>query len=174
MKLTIRSKVFILLIICSEPVFAGKEHCKGYRDKLDNIYAQQRQANSHKRSNSLALRENKAREAWWRCENGERNKKPKQKKKSQQVKYEKITKVSNKSTIIDRKINKSKAGQVRPFTIIQPIIMRTKYQEKQLEAWLRFYQPEKKCSRPKSMKIFATCVEDKRRQQAAFEKSYLR
>jgi hypothetical protein len=155
----------------SSLVLAGKKHCQSYREKLNNIQTQQRQANSHKRSNSLAVRENKARENWWHCENGKLNKKPKQKKK---VKYKNTTKAIKEAAISERNINKSKVGQVRSSAPTQSIVMREKYQEKQLQAWLKFYQPEKRCLRPKSMKIFAACIEDKRRQKAEFEKSYLR
>jgi len=163
MKWVIGLSSFIFLLVCSFSALAGKKHCQSYRNKLDNIQAQQRQANTLKRSNSLAAREGKARDTWWRCENGKLKKKSKKKKKAKKNK-----------TVRKAKPIKNKAKKTAPFVSNRPIVIRAKYQGKQLQSWLKFYQPEKRCARPKSTQIFAACVEDKRRQQGEFEKNYLR
>lgn len=169
MKWIIGVSTFILLVMLSFSALAGKKHCQTYREKLDNIQAQQRQSNSLKRSNSLSAREDKARDTWWRCENGKLKKKSKKKKKAKKSKRKKYLRkfnVSKKKTANNKK--------VAPFVSNRPIVARSKYQGDQLQAWLSYYQPEKKCARPKSTQTFAACVEDKRRQQGEFEKSYLR
>ena len=72
MKCKLQLSVFItslLFLLCSSfSVQAGKKHCQIYRDKLNNIQAQQRQSNTLKRSNSLKEQEAKARKRWWDCE----------------------------------------------------------------------------------------------------------
>lgn len=168
---TIKLSVFILLVVCSFSALAGKKHCQGYREKLNNIQAQQRQGNSLKRSNSLATREAKARDTWWQCENGKLKKKKKKKKKSKAEKKSRKT-FADHTKAKRKKVNTAKS--VKPFASNRAVVMRNKYQGEQLQAWLKYYQPEKKCARPKSTQTFAACVEDRRRQQSEFEKSYVR
>ncbi|WP_085298388.1 hypothetical protein [Cognaticolwellia mytili] len=85
MKWIIGFSTLTLLVMFSFSAFAGKKQCQTYREKLDNIQAQQRQSNSLKRSNSLSVREDKARDTWWRCENGKLKKKSKKKKKAKKI-----------------------------------------------------------------------------------------
>ena len=162
-----------LLLLCflfPHTVTAGKKHCEGYRSKLDNVQAQQRQSNTNKRSLSLANKEAKARKTWWQCETGKL--KPKSKKKKQkkvQPKQRKAIKITRAQA--DQKSYKA-IKPLMPFAGNQPVVSRSRYQNEKLQAWLAFYQPAKMCARPKSTQQFAACVEDKRRQQTEFEKSY--
>lgn len=48
--------------------WAGKEQCQKYREKLLNIQKQQRSGYTLKQGEKLALKEDKARKAWWACE----------------------------------------------------------------------------------------------------------
>lgn len=166
--------LIIILLVNSFifPAFAGKKHCQKYRQKLDNIKSQQRQGNSLKRSNSLAKKEAKARDTWWRCETGKlKPKKRKKSKKSQKAKKSKKTK--SKLTLLKTKNNATQP--VIPFSTSKAIVVRSvKYEGKKLQAWLLFYQPEAQCKRPKSIQTFSLCVEKKREQQQLFEKSYIK
>ena len=87
---------------------AGKKHCQSYRNKLDNIQAQQRQASSHKRSISLSNKEAKARDKWWRCETGKLKPKSKKKKKA------KSKPSSKKNNISPRAVTKKKSKALNP------------------------------------------------------------
>lgn len=166
MKWTIFCSALVMLVIYSSSVYAGKKQCQSYRKKLDNIQAQQRQGNSLKRSNTLANRESKARDTWWRCETGKLKVKSKKKKRvvSKKQPSKKIVKTS--------KVQSIKVAS--PFSSNKPVVVRSKYQGKKLQDWLAYYQPEKRCARPKSTQVFAACVEDRRRQQAEFEQSYVK
>ena len=170
MKRLLGVSIILLLLMHSMPVIAAKKHCQSYRQKLDNIQSQQRQGNSLKRSNSLAKKEKKARDTWWRCETGKL--KPKSKKKKVKLKSKK--KPSKKYYKTDKKQHSKLAKTLVPFANSKAIVVKAKYQGEKLQAWLKYYRPEKKCARPKSTQIFAACVEDKRRQQGEFEESYLR
>jgi hypothetical protein len=169
----------LMLFYASFLATAGKKNCQGYRQKLDNIQAQQRQANTHKRSHSLSSKEAKARDRWWRCETGKLKakskakgkSKSKQEKKSKQKVASQQTKNKTRSQSAALKLYKNSKALV-PFASNNPLVMRSKYQGEKLWAWLVFYQPAKKCARPKSIQDFALCVEDKRSQQTKFEKSY--
>jgi hypothetical protein len=173
MKRIMLSSLILMLLCASFLATAGKKHCHDYRQKLDNIQAQQRQANTHKRSHSLSSKEAKARDRWWRCETGKlkAKSKSKQKKNSKQKLANKKTKNKTHSQLIPLKRYKNSKALV-PFASNNPLVMRSKYQGEKLLAWLVFYQPAKKCARPKSIQHFALCIEDKRSQQTEFEKSY--
>jgi hypothetical protein len=171
MKRIMLSSLMLMLFYASFSATAGKKNCQGYRQKLDNIQAQQRQANTHKRSHSLSSKEAKARDRWWRCETGKLKAKSKQEKKSKQKVANKKTKNKTGSQSAALKLYKNSKTLV-PFASNNPLVMRSKYQGEKLWAWLVFYQPAKKCARPKSIQDFALCVEDKRSQQTEFEKSY--
>lgn len=162
--------VLLVMLMHSFTALAGKKKCQSYRQKLDNIQSQQRQGNSLKRSNSLAKKERKARDTWWRCETGKL--KPKSnKKKSKSKAKKKTTKDYSKAK---KNPQSKKVKTLMPFANSKPIVVKAKYQGEKLQAWLKYYQPEKQCARPKSTQVFAACIEDKRRQQVEFEQSYLR
>ncbi len=171
MKRIILLWLMLITLTASFLATAGKKHCKNYRKKLDNIQAQQRQASSLKRSNSLSAREAKARDNWWRCETGKLKVKKKKKKKAKKKSSKKL---KQKNIIEQKAANRPKksAKVLIPFASSRAVVVRAKYQGEQLKAWLTFYRPAKMCARPKSTQQFAACVEDKRRQQAAFESSY--
>ncbi|MBA6288096.1 hypothetical protein [Colwellia sp. MB3u-4] len=184
MKRIMLCSLMLMLLCASFLATAGKKHCQDYRQKLDNIQAQQRQANTHKRSHSLSSKEAKARDRWWRCETGKLKAKSKAKakakakgkskskreKKSKQKLASKKAQNKNRSQSAALKLYKNSKALV-PFASNNPLVIRSKYQGEQLQAWLVFYQPAKKCARPKSIQDFAKCVEDKRSQQTEFEKS---
>lgn len=169
MKRTILFSILLISLLCSFSTLAGKKQCQKYRKKLDNIQAQQRQSSSLKRSNSLSTREGKARDIWWQCENGKLNvkskkenkkaKKASHRKKQSAPQYTKIKQYSDSKPLV-------------PFATNRPLVVRARYEGEKLQAWLSFYQLKKNCIRPKSMPQFASCAEDKRRQQVEFEKSY--
>lgn len=158
--------IFCLALIYSHAAYAGKKHCKPYREKLDNIQSQQRQGYSLKQGQSLKLREQKARDKWWLCEKGllktKKKTKSKAKKKAQQQKL--AVKKKLKSTN-----NATNPLVLAPFSSSKAIVVKQKYQGEQLYQWLNFYQAPKGCSKPKSMSKFTACIEDKHRQQLAFE-----
>jgi ABC-type multidrug transport system fused ATPase/permease subunit len=171
MKRIILFWLMLITLTISFLAIAGKKHCQSYRKKLDNIQAQQRQASSLKRSNSLSAREAKARDSWWRCETGKLKAK-KEKKKKAKKKYSKKLKQKNITQQNAANRPKKSSKVLIPFASNRAVVVRAKYQGEQLKAWLTFYRPAKMCARPKSTQQFAACVEDKRRQQAAFESSY--
>jgi hypothetical protein len=169
------SSLMLIFLCASFFATSGKKHCQGYRQKLDNIQAQQRQANTHKRSHSLSSKEAKARDRWWRCETGKLKAKFKSKSKQEKKSKQKVanTKIKNKTRSQSAALTLYKNSKALiPFASNNPLVMRAKYQGEKLWAWLVFYQPAKKCARPKSIQDFALCVEDKRSQQTKFEKSY--
>jgi len=169
MKQIILFSLLFIIFFSSFEVIAGKKHCQSYRKKLDSIQAKQRQANSNKRSNSLATQEAKARKTWWQCENGKL--KPKAKKKPRV----KIKRTNKKKVINLRRVDGEKSGSpkpIMPFSTQNSVLIHAKYQGEKLQAWLLFYQPKKTCRRPKSMSQFSACAEEKRRQQIEFEKNY--
>lgn len=171
MKGIIIFSVLVISLLCGFFAVAGKKQCQTYRNKLDNIQAQQRQASSLKRSNSLSAREVKARDIWWRCESGKLKQKLKNKKqKAQKQKSSKKKKYSSGQHVITKQYQNNKP--LVPFASNNSVVVRSKYQGEKLQAWLAFFKLKKMCARPKSMQQFAYCVEDKRRQQMAFEKNY--
>lgn len=163
-----------LILTCflfSHIATAGKKHCQGYRNKLGNVQAQQRQSNSNKRSLSLANKEDKARKTWWQCETGKLKPKLKKKSKKKKLKQKKIS-APKPIKMLAKQMPDTPLKPLMPFAGEQPVELRSSDQYKKLQAWLAFYQPAKMCARPKSTQQFAACVEDKRRQQAEFENSY--
>lgn len=171
MKRIILFKLFLVLLLSSFIATAGKKHCQDYRKKLDNIQAKQRQANSNKRSNSLATQETTARNKWWSCETGKLKPKVKKRKKPKKKISNKQKKLKHSRRAVNKKQNNNNKPLV-PFASNSPLVVRATYQGDKLQAWLQFYQADKICARPKSTQQFAACVEDKRRQKIEFEKSY--
>lgn len=169
MKQIILFGLLLIILFSSFDIVAGKKHCQSYRKKLDSIQAKQRQANSNKRSNSLAAQEAKARKTWWQCENGKLKLKA---KKQPKVK----TKRDNKKKVMTSfSVNKQKVKPLKPimpFSSQNSVMTNAKYQGEKLRAWLLFYQPKKICRQPKSMSQFSACAEEKRRQQIEFEQNY--
>ena len=160
--------IFIgITIILSQVSYAGKRQCQTYLDKLRNVQSQQKQGHTLKRGESLNKQESKARNIWWKCEQGHLKKthlsnKQKKQKKSKVPKQQRVTKAS---------LTQMSKVSLKPFQMTAPLVVKSRYQGKQLQAWLLYYQQPKKCSRPKTTKQFAFCVEDRRNQQRAFEKS---
>jgi len=162
----------LMMLISSFLATAGKKHCQDYRSKLDNIQAQQRQASSNKRSQSLSTKEAKARDTWWQCETGKLKVKLKKKKQKRSKKkdIQKKQLIKQNTKLADHKSYKM-IKPLMPFASNNPVVL-AEDQDEKLQAWLSFYQPAQMCARPKSTRQFAACVEDKRRQQAEFEKNY--
>ena len=156
-----------ITIACTQESYAGKRQCQPYLDKLRNVQSQQKQGHSLKRGESLNKQESKARNIWWKCEQGHLKKthlsnKQKKQKKSKVPKQQRVTKAS---------LTQMSKVSLKPFQMTAPLVVKSRYQGKQLQAWLLYYRQPKKCSRPKTTKQFAFCVEDRRNQQLAFEKS---
>ena len=172
MKRILMISFLFLMIFYSFLATAGKKDCQKYRKKLDNIQELQRQPNNLKRSNRLGKKEDEARNTWWQCENGKLTIKPKKKKKSsaKKLKLRKPKKLKSPS-YKDKKITKHKP--LLPFASGGPVVGFSVYKDEKLQAWLLFYQPEKKCAKPKTTQQFVACAKDKRRQQAKFEKDLL-
>ena len=155
-------KIIALLIsvFLITPICEAKKRCKPLLEKLHNIQAMQRSGYSSKRGISLRSKEDKARDKWWQCEQGKGLKTKNKKKKT--AKKKRKTKSSKKKDIA--------AGT--PFKTNNQIVIKSKYQGVKKQAWLNFYQPPPKCSRPKSLAIFASCSEDKQLQRRNFEQEY--
>ena len=130
----------------------------------------QRKSYSLKRGQALRVKEDKARDKWWQCENSSlsvfkskyatKKKKSKKQKKSK-AQYAKLKKVKLKSS-----------KKMVTFNQASEIVIKSKYQGKKKLAWLQFYQQPLKCQRPKSINVFAFCSEDKLQQRNAFEQKY--
>ncbi|KGJ95340.1 hypothetical protein [Colwellia psychrerythraea] len=161
--------VVILLLIFSANTFA-KKRCKPLLEKLHNAQMMQRKSYSLKRGQALRVKEDKAREKWWQCENsslsafkskyGTKKKKSKKQKKST-AHYAKLNKITLKPM-----------KKVAIFNQDSAIVIKSKYQGNKRLAWLQFYQQPLKCQRPKNINVFAFCSEDKLQQQETFEQKY--
>jgi len=158
-----------MALVFSPASYAGKKQCKPYLDNLRNIQSQQKQGHSLKRSESLNKRETKARNKWWRCERGllQKVKVSKSKNKSKKHKQKNST-VKRQSISVNTRRNVTKVN-IKPFRSTAAMVVKSRYQGLQLYAWLEYYQQPKKCLRPKNTKQFAFCVEDRRKQQLAFD-----
>jgi len=156
----------------------AKKRCKPLLNKLHNIQTMQRSGHSLKRGQSLRAKEDKARDKWWQCENSSLA--------AFKSKYGKVKKkLKHKTTKYKRVKSKTKRLKVSKYTLKPPkhlarfnqgsaIVIKSKYQgEKQL-AWLQFYQQPIECQRPKKMKVFVYCTEDKLQQQYLFQQKYSR
>jgi len=65
------------VVLCSllySPASLAKKRCKPYQDKLHNIQTMQRKGYSLKRGESLRIKEDKARDKWWKCEHSSKAK----------------------------------------------------------------------------------------------------
>ncbi|MFT6207041.1 MAG: hypothetical protein ACJA0T_000945 [Colwellia sp.] len=155
-----------IMLTFSYESYAGKKECQSYADKLRNVQSQQRQGHSLKRSESLNQQEKVARKKWWQCERGRLKKvKGNHKKKQKNIA---VNLYQPLSPILSRDLKK---GSSKPFQTSAPVVIKSRYQGKQMQAWLQYYQQPKKCLRPKTTRQFAYCVENRRIQQLAFEKS---
>jgi hypothetical protein len=160
-----------MALIFSQQSLAGKKHCQRYEDKLANIQSKQRQGHSVKRSERLKKKEESARKTWWQCQQSQVtkpivNKQNKQKKKPRKI------------SVKDRQLLRSstrdvKNNRIDPFETSAALVLKSRYQGEKLQAWLKYYQQPKQCSRPKTIKKFAFCVENRRTQQLAFDKMML-
>ena len=130
--------VVILLLIFSANTFA-KKRCKPLLEKLHNAQMMQRKSYSLKRGQALRVKEDKAREKWWQCENsslsafkskyGTKKKKAKKNKKKQ------------KSTSHYAKLKKVKLKPPKNMTTFNQdsaIVIKSKYQGNKKLAWLQF------------------------------------
>jgi len=166
------------VVLCSllySPASLAKKRCKPFQDKLHNIQAMQRKGYSLKRGESLRIKEDKARDKWWKCEHSSKAKFQAQygagKKKTK--KNKKIKTVKNKTDYT--KMNKTSFNSKKKKTTFNQssaIVIRSKYQGRKKQDWLTFYNQPIKCQRPKSISVFAYCSENKMQQQSEFEKDY--
>ncbi|WP_114326753.1 hypothetical protein [Candidatus Colwellia aromaticivorans] len=158
----IKLLIFISSLLLFTSVSEAKKRCKPLLEKLHNIQAMQRSGYSSPRGLSLRAREDKARDKWWQCEQGAKNKK---KTKSKGKKSSK-----NKSSYSKTAYKKTPAGT--PFKTNNVIVIKSKYQGNKKQAWLKFYQQPTQCNRPKSLAVFASCSENKQVQRINFEQEY--
>ena len=170
---TFYSVVVLIFLLFVSPNLPAKKRCKPLLEKLHNAQMMQRKSYSLKRGQALRVKEDKARDKWWQCENsslsafkskyGTKKKKAKKNKKKQ------------KSTIHYAKLNKvilKPPKNMTTFNQDSAIVIKSKYQGNKKLAWLQFYQQPIKCQRPKNINMFAFCSEDKIQQRDAFEQQY--
>jgi hypothetical protein len=162
-----------LFSLAYSPTSFAKKRCKPYQEKLHNIQTMQRKGHSLKRGESLRIKEDKAREKWWKCEHSSKTKFQAQygggKKKTKKVKNKKT--VKNKTYYT--KINKASSNSKKTtFNQSSAIVIKSKYQGSKKQDWLTFYNQPIKCQRPKNISVFAYCSEYKMQQQSEFEKNY--
>jgi hypothetical protein len=153
---------FIFLLSC-HPALATKKECQPYLDKLRNIQSQQRAGYSNKKGRSLAEREKLARKKWWQCQKG---KQPKNKNKKANYKLKKKTK-------INQEVKKPKTyDDFSSENFTNKLTIKAKYQGRKQQDWLDFYKQPKQCKKPKTIKVFAYCIENKNKQHLNFEHTY--
>lgn len=140
---------------------ATKKQCQPYLDKLNNIQSLQRSGYSNKRGRSLAERESKARDKWWKCQTG-RLKSNKKQRRTKQGTGKHRKKQSLKTHINTDLVSQYSGG----------VVIKGRYQGKQQQAWLDFYKMPSKCLKPKSTNVFAFCMEHRTQQQNIFERQY--
>lgn len=155
---------------------AGQQNCQSYENKLKLLRIKQKQGNSAKRQQSLKTQEDKAWKKLQLCKRGQltgkSNTKSKGKKGSKKKKV-----ASKQKNIVAKKhqaiVNKNETRKpLTPLVANNPVVIKSKYQGEQLQAWLNFYQSPKRCRNTKTMQDFVWCAEDKRRQQVIFEQQY--
>ena len=153
---------------------ADQQDCQSYQDKLKLLRIKQKQGNSVKRQQSLKTQEDKAWKKLQLCKRGQLKNKAKTKiKKSNKKKI--LASKQQGMAMKKRQRNANKSETLKPLTPLvanNPVVVKSKYQGQQLQAWLRFYRPTKRCRNTKTMKDFVWCAEDKRRQQVIFEQQY--
>jgi hypothetical protein len=159
----IKVVIFISVLLCFSTVGEAKKRCKPLLDKLHKVQAMQRKGYSSQRGISLRAKEDKARDTWWQCEQG---RKIKQKKKSKKKKTQ-----SNYSNASLKRSTSKKIAAGTPFKT-NNIVIKSKYQGNKKQAWFKFYQQPTRCSRPKSLAVFASCSENKKAQRIKFEQEY--
>lgn len=156
----------------------AKKRCKPFLEKLHKIQAAQRSGYSLKRGDSLRVKEDKARNKWWKCENTSKSKfnalYGKKKTKSKKATKSK-RKNSVKHNVAHQKL------KLTPLTIAKAqqkksqyssVVIKSAYQGDKQAAWLTYYQKPKQCKQPKNMADFVFCHEDKRKQQDKFDLRY--
>ncbi len=162
-------KVILLffLLLSIAPSSNAKKRCKALLDTLHNVQAMQRNGYSAQRAASLRVKEDKARNKWWQCEQG---KKVKKKKQGKSKENNKSKNKQIKRTYRQKKTTKKSANLA--FKTNNAIVIKSKYQGKKQKAWLKSYHQPSRCKRPKNLAVFAFCSEDKQIQRIHFDKSY--
>ncbi len=164
--------ILITITLSYSASLQAKKRCKPFLNKLHNVQAQQRNAYSLKRGQSLRVKEDKARDKWWQCEHmslakfkakyGKKKKKDKKKKTSKYAKKKELKKPPSFYA------NKS----IATFNQGSAIVVKAKYQGEKRLAWSQFYQRPSKCISPKSLGVFVYCNENKLQQQHQFDQEY--
>lgn len=154
--------IFLLFTLLSAQALANK--CASYREKYQKIQLKQKQAHSARQSVTLQKQELAAWQNWMDCKKGKL--KPKKAKKKTSV----ASKEPRKSH--SKKIVTLQAGSA--FESQQGVVVKGEYSGIKQQAWVDYYQPEKKCKRPKSTQTFAYCLVEKEKQKKLFEAQYQR
>jgi hypothetical protein len=157
---------FIILSIPSLSILAA--NCESYQNKLNSIRAQQRAGYSAQKGNKLKERENKAHKKWWDCKSGKLKDKSKKSSNKTKDKNKKSSTPLSKSAGRNSRNYKLNKAPKNGFSS-QAIVTKQKYHGNQQKRWLMFYRKPKGCTRPKTMKEFTRCIEDKNNQQLQFE-----
>ncbi len=183
-RIAMMKKITSIVIFCSavvlfssvySPISFAKKRCQPFLEKLHNIQTMQRKGYSLKRGQSLRVKEDKARDKWWKCERSSKAKFNAQyggkKKKNKKYKNKKTVRNTTYYTKKNKKTSYSQS-KVTTFNQSSAIVIRSKYQGDKRLSWLDFYQKPIKCQRPKTMSVFAYCSENKLKQQSEFDKNY--
>jgi len=166
---------FLVTVISFFPVgLEAKQSCQKQLDKVRSIQAKQRQGYTAKQGNKLQEKEANARDKWWQCKNGKLKSKGIKAEKQTSKKVIKRNKIAKKYNLKNKnsKAIRKLLDSTTVFSSSQPLVVKSRYQGEQLYRWLAFYKMPKGCALPKSLKVFAYCMEDKQRQQTDFERSY--
>ncbi|KGJ91152.1 hypothetical protein [Colwellia psychrerythraea] len=165
-----------MFLLTLSTVTLAKKRCKPFLEKLHKVQTMQRKGYSLKKGQSLRVKEDKARNKWWQCERSSlASFKAKYGKKKKKAKKKSTKKNLSKSTT---KLSKNSKYVLKPqqkittFNQGSAIVIKSKFQGEKRQAWLQFYQQPIKCQRPKNIKVFAYCSEEKLQQQALFQQGY--
>ena len=163
-----------LTLLCFSTTSESKSSCTKHLNKLHLIQAKQRLGHSLPRSNTLNQQEAKTRNLWWQCENSPAKNKKSPKKYLAKTKNKKQaiqqTTLKHNSSLLTHKYQRQKSNT--PFKSSSAIVIKEKFAGKKKYAWLKYYRQPDQCIKPKTLAIFAFCVEDRQTQQGYFEKIY--
>ena len=155
-----RLLIFIFFVSYSGQLLANK--CSTYRDKYQQVQLKQKQAHSAKQSVTLQKKELTAWQNWMDCKKGKLKKKKSSKKTVKDNHYNENKSPKKIVTLYSGSVFESKKG----------LVMKGEYSGIKQQAWLDYYEPEKKCKKPKSTQTFAYCLAEKEKQQKLFEAQY--
>lgn len=167
LKAYIAMAFFAICLLHSSASIAGKAECQPYLDKLHHVQSLQRAGYSAKQGERLKRREEKARDKWWQCSRGKL--KTKTSKRHKKAKHKQTAYAKSGHAKLSKAKEKQQKYKASRAYATNSVVVKQRYQGEQLMRWHQFYQKPKKCQRPKTMQQFSYCIEDKNRQELAFE-----